>query len=46
MSMFKVNVTARNPKREELATQPLAALVDAGSELTSSVASIWFLFRD
>jgi hypothetical protein len=32
--MFKVNVTARNPKREELATQPLAALVDTGSELT------------
>lgn len=34
MSMFKVNVTARNPKREELATQPIAALVDTGSELT------------
>src|SRR5438128_4557505 len=34
MSMFKVNVTARNPKREELETQPLAALVDTGSELT------------
>ncbi len=32
--MFKVNVTARNPKREELATQPIAALVDTGSELT------------
>jgi predicted aspartyl protease len=32
--MFKVNVIARNPKREELATQPLAALVDTGSELT------------
>jgi predicted aspartyl protease len=32
--MFKVNVTARNPKREELATQPLSALVDTGSELT------------
>ena len=30
MSMFKVNVTARNPKREELATQPLSALVDTG----------------
>lgn len=34
MSGFKVNVTARNPKHEELATQPLEALVDTGSELT------------
>lgn len=34
MSRFKVNITARNPKREELATQPLEALVDTGSELT------------
>ena len=34
MSTFKVNVTARNPKREELATQPVEALVDTGSELT------------
>jgi len=34
MSMFKVNVIARNPKHEELATQPLEALVDTGSELT------------
>jgi hypothetical protein len=34
MSIFKVNVVARNPKREELATAPLAALVDTGSELT------------
>jgi predicted aspartyl protease len=34
MSLFTVNVIARNPKREELATQPLAALVDTGSELT------------
>ena len=34
MSMFKVNVTARNPKQEELETQPVAALVDTGSELT------------
>jgi len=32
--MFKVNVTAQNPKHEELATQPLPALVDSGSELT------------
>jgi predicted aspartyl protease len=34
MSMFRVNVTARNPKREELTTPPLPALVDTGSELT------------
>lgn len=34
MSTFKVNVIARNPKREELATPPLEALVDTGSELT------------
>ena len=32
--MFKVNVVARNPKREELATPPVEALVDTGSELT------------
>lgn len=34
MSAFKVNVIARNPKREELATPPVEALVDTGSELT------------
>jgi predicted aspartyl protease len=34
MRLFKVNVVARNPKREELATAPLEALVDTGSELT------------
>lgn len=34
MSLFKVDVIARNPKREELATQPLSALVDTGSQLT------------
>ena len=34
MSMFRVNVIARNPKQEELATQPVEALVDTGSELT------------
>ena len=34
MSMFRVNVTVLNPKREELATEPVAALVDTGSELT------------
>ncbi len=34
MSLFKVNVIARNPKHEELKTQPLSALVDTGSERT------------
>src|SRR5260370_23948345 len=34
MSMFRVNVIARNPKQEELATPPVEALVDTGSELT------------
>jgi clan AA aspartic protease len=34
MSLFKVNVVARNPKREELATPPVQVLVDTGSELT------------
>jgi predicted aspartyl protease len=34
MSVFKVNVTARNPKREELETPPLSAVVDTGSKLT------------
>jgi clan AA aspartic protease len=34
MSLFTVNVIARNPKNEELATPPIAALVDTGSELT------------
>lgn len=34
MSAFRVNVIARNPKREELSTQPVSALVDTGSELT------------
>ena len=34
MSMFKVNVTARNPKREELVTEPVEAIVDTGAELT------------
>jgi clan AA aspartic protease len=34
MSLFTVNVIARNPKNEELATPPIAALVDTASELT------------
>src|SRR6266542_911190 len=34
MGAFRVNVIARNPKREELATPPVEALVDTGSELT------------
>lgn len=38
--MFKVNVTARNPKAEELTTQPVEALVDSGSELTWLPAEI------
>ena len=29
-----MNIVARNPKREELATAPIEALVDTGSELT------------
>ncbi len=34
VSIFKTNVVACNPKREEMATPPLEALVDTGSELT------------
>lgn len=34
MSLFKVNVVARNPKDEQLATPPVEALVDTGSELS------------
>lgn len=34
VSIFRVNVVACNPKREELSTPPLEALVDTGSELT------------
>ena len=34
MSIFKVSIVARNPKREELETPPVEALVDTGSELT------------
>ena len=34
MSLFKVNIIARNPKQEDLRAQPLSALVDTGSELT------------
>jgi clan AA aspartic protease len=34
MTMFKVNVVARNPKQEELATLPVEAVVDTGSQLT------------
>lgn len=34
MGAFKVDIIARNPKREELASQPLPALVYTGSELT------------
>ena len=34
MSAFKVNIVARNTKREEISTPPIEALVDTGSELT------------
>ena len=34
MSAFRVNVMARNPRDESLATTPIEALVDIGSELT------------
>jgi predicted aspartyl protease len=34
MSLFRVNVVARNPKNEELETPAIEALVDTGSELT------------
>lgn len=34
MSLFRVHVVARNPKQEDLATPPIEALVDTGSELT------------
>jgi predicted aspartyl protease len=34
MSLFRVNVIARNPKQEDLATVPIEVLVDTGSELT------------
>lgn len=40
MSTFRVNVVARNPKREELSTQPVSALVDTGSELTWLPANV------
>jgi len=40
MSAFKVDVIARNPKHEELATQPLSALADIGSELTRLPADL------
>jgi predicted aspartyl protease len=34
MSLFRVSVVARNPKQEEIATPPIEAIVDTGSELT------------
>ena len=34
MSIFKVNVVAKNHKAESLMTPPMEALVDTGSELT------------
>jgi predicted aspartyl protease len=40
MSLFRVNVVARNPKDESLETPPIEALVDTGSELTWLPADI------
>src|SRR5712691_1503419 len=34
MSLFRVNVVARNPKDETKTTPPIEALVDTGSELS------------
>ena len=34
MSLYKVNVVACNPKREELVTPAIEVLVDTGAELT------------
>ena len=34
MSLFHVNVVARNPQDESRETPPIEALVDTGSELT------------
>ena len=34
MSLFKVNIVARNPQDESRETSPIEALVDTGSELT------------
>lgn len=34
VSLYRVNVTARNPRDESRETAPLEALVDTGSELT------------
>ena len=34
MSLFRVNIVARNPKDENRETPPIEALVDTGSELT------------
>lgn len=40
VSLFKVNVVARNPKDESKATPPIEALVDTGSELTWLAADL------
>ncbi|OGJ87019.1 MAG: hypothetical protein A2268_14995 [Candidatus Raymondbacteria bacterium RifOxyA12_full_50_37] len=34
MSIFKVEITVANPKKEELCSAPIEGLVDTGSELT------------
>ncbi len=40
MSLFRVNVVARNPKDENRETPPIDALVDTGSELTWMPADV------
>ena len=40
MSMFKIEVVVANPKREEIETPPVEALVDTGSELSWLPADI------
>jgi hypothetical protein len=34
MSLFYLELTAQNPKREAMVTEPVKALVDTGSELS------------
>lgn len=40
MSLFRVNVIARNPRDESRCTPPIEALVDTGSELTWLAADV------
>ena len=34
MSLFKIEIIAVNPKKEEMVSDPVTALLDTGSELT------------